>query len=337
MKKIIYFAFALIVSCTKQTTNECNFPDLNGPYLGQEIPGDSANVFAPGIVSSGMPDRDIAIYPDGSEIYFCRNIGNFKFATIFFTKIIDGKWTKPEVVSFATNPNYIFIEPHISPDGTKFLFASSMQAEGSEPGDMEIWVANREGDTWGKPYNIGAPINTITDQYFPSVTDDGTIYYTSEDTLTNEEFLYRSKFTDGEYQKPEKLPENVNMGRARFNAFVSPNEDYIIVPSFGMPDSYGATDYYIVFRDENDNWSQPVNMGETVNSANGREWSASLSPDGKFIFFMSAKSPDNTELVNDLNSKSFYELNNNAQNGYSDIYWVKADFINDLRKQAVFK
>ena len=337
MKKLLYVALILIVSCTNQTKEECQFPELTGPYLGQELPGDTAKLFASGIVSSGMPDRDVAIYPDGSEIYFSRNIGGFKFATLFFSKLENGKWTKPMVAPFATNPKFKFIEPHISPDGTKFYFASDMPADGDDPGDMEIWVADREGDSWGKPYNIGAPINTITDQYFPSVTHDGTIYYTSEDTLTNEEFIYRSKLVDGVYQKPEKLPKNVNIGRARFNAFVSPNEDYIIVPCFGMPDTYGATDYYIVFRNENDNWSQPINMGEKINSTNGQEWSASLSPDGKYIFFMSAKSPKNTELANEFSTKSFYELNNKAQNGYSDIYWVKADFIDELRNQAIFE
>jgi hypothetical protein len=32
----------------------------------------------------------------------------------------------------------------------------------------------------------------------------------------------------------------------------------------------------------------------------------------------------------------FDELNNMPQNGNSDIYWIKADFIEDLRKQAKF-
>ena len=126
------------------------------------------------------------------------------------------------------------------------------------------------------------------------------------------------------------------MGRARFNAFISPDETFIIVPAFGMPDSYGATDYYIVFRNENDQWSTPINMGPSVNSANGQEWSASLSPDGNYLFFMSAKSPDNTQSVSQLSSVLFEELNNSCQNGNSDIYWVKTDFIQKLKEKAVY-
>ena len=335
MKNLFYLILILFsIACSNQK-EECKFSELKGEYLGQELPVDSAVLFAPGIVSTGMDDRDIVIYPDGSEIYFCRNISNFKFSTIFYVKQIGEKWTKPKILEFATNPKFIYIEPHISPDGTKLYFASNMPAEGSEPGSMDIWVSDRLENGWGTPYSIGSPINTKTDQYFPSVTKSGTIYYTSEDSLTNEEFIYRSKLVDGVYQEPEKLPLNVNGGRARFNALISPDESFIIVPTFGLPESFGATDYYIVFRDENDNWSDPINMGDKVNSANGQEWSASLSPDGKYLFYMSAKIPDNIELPSQLTTTMFDELNNMPQNGKSDIYWINADFIKGIKEKVL--
>ena len=145
-----------------------------------------------------------------------------------------------------------------------------------------------------------------------------------------------SEFKDGKYQKPEMLPKNINMGRARFNALISPDESFIIVPAFGMPDSFGATDYYIVFRNENDQWSKPINMGAFVNSVNGQEWSASLSPDGNFLFFMSAKIPENVQLPVKLSTITFEEMNNTCQNGNSDIYWIKTDFIKELKKMAEY-
>ncbi|OFX89131.1 MAG: hypothetical protein A2W99_01955 [Bacteroidetes bacterium GWF2_33_16] len=332
---LLLIAIGFMFSCT-QTGTQNKYPELIGPYLGQEIPGDSARLFAPGIISTGMSDRDITIYPDGSEIYFCKNIGNFKYSTIFYVKQINNQWTKPEIVEFGTNPKFIYIEPHISPDGKKFYFASNMPVDGCKPGIMNIWICNRKKDNWGEPYPIGAPINTGTDQYYPSVTNDGTLYFTSEDSATNEEFIYRSKFIDGKYQKPEMLPKNINMGRARFNALISPDESFIIVPAFGMPDSFGATDYYIVFRNENDQWSKPINMGAFVNSVNGQEWSASLSPDGNFLFFMSAKIPENVQLPVKLSTITFEEMNNTCQNGNSDIYWIKTDFIKELKKMAEY-
>lgn len=333
-KNLIYLIFFLIaIACTNNNTEI--FPVLTGDYLGQNLPKDSAVLFAPGIVSTGMADRDIVVYPDGSEIYFCKNIKNFKFSTIFYTKQLNGVWTKPKVLEFATNPKFKYIEPHISPDGSKFFFASNMDIEGIDPGIMNIWISDRTENGWGEPYSIGAPITTNTDQYFPSVTKDGTLYYTSEDS-TNEEFIFRSKLVNGIYQEPEKLPLQVNGGRARFNAQISPDESFIIVPTFGYPDTYGATDYYIVFRNENDTWSEPINMGNQVNSANGQEWSASISPDGKYLFFMSARVSE-IEIEGEINLEFYDKMHNSPQNGLSDIYWISTDFIEDLRGVAVFK
>jgi Tol biopolymer transport system component len=332
-KKLIYLTFFLFaIACTNNKKE--TFPVLTGDYIGQELPQDSALLFAEGIVSTGMADRDVVFYPDGSEIYFCKNIKNFKFATIFYVKQIDGVWTEPKILEFATNPKFKYIEPHISPDGSKLYFASNMDLEGTEPGIMNIWISDRTENGWGAPYSIGSPINTKTDQYFPSVTNEGTIYFTSEDS-TNEEFIFRSKLVDGIYQEPEKLPMNINGGRARFNALISPDESFIIVPTFGLTDSYGATDYYIVFRNENDEWSKPINMGNQVNSKNGQEWSASISPDGKYLFFMSARVSE-MELEGEVTLDIYNELHNSPQNGLSDIYWVSTDFIEDLRLTASF-
>ncbi len=43
---------------------------LTGDYLGQPLPGDTPEVFAPGIVTRGRYTRDVAMTPDGSELYF---------------------------------------------------------------------------------------------------------------------------------------------------------------------------------------------------------------------------------------------------------------------------
>ena len=47
-----------------------SFPTLRGPYLGQELPGLEPRLFAPGMVSTGLATRDVAMTPDGNELYF---------------------------------------------------------------------------------------------------------------------------------------------------------------------------------------------------------------------------------------------------------------------------
>ncbi len=122
MKNLSFLLLILITFACVEQKGECKFPELKGEYFGQTLPGDSAILFAPGIISTGAGERDITFMPDGNEMYFCREIGNFKFATIFVTKLVNGTWTNPEVVEFCKNPEYLYFEPHISPDGKKILF-----------------------------------------------------------------------------------------------------------------------------------------------------------------------------------------------------------------------
>ncbi len=337
MKNLIYSIFIVIpVSITSclSSHQESDTPVIRGEYFGQKPPGESASLFAPGIISTGMNERDFAISPDGNEIFFCREAGNFKYVTIFYSRRSDDVWSTPEVWEFCTNPAYKYIEPHLSPDGQKLYFISTMPADSASTGTEDIWVCTKTGGKWMQPRNLGAPVNTTSKEFFPSVTSDGTIYYTHLDTVTNEEFIYRSKLVNGVYQDPEKLSANVNIGRARYNAFVSVDESYIIIPAYGMPGSYGATDYYISFRDTLDNWSQPVNMGPGINSTYPGEWSASVSADGKYIFFMSDRMGSMRPGM--LSRDSLQQFHNSPQNGNSDIYWISSAIIDELRDKAKF-
>ena len=45
-------------------------PILTGDYLGQEPPEMEPQLFAPGIVSTGLGERDVAMTPDGKYLFF---------------------------------------------------------------------------------------------------------------------------------------------------------------------------------------------------------------------------------------------------------------------------
>lgn len=308
-----------------------NFPELRGPYLGQEPPGLEPRIFAPGIVSTGLATRDIAMTPDGTELYFSVTLGGRSM--IMETRQHNGVWTEPAVAPFSGR--FLDIEPTISPDGKRFFFLSTRPQAGQEekPGWVyqDIWVMDREGDAWGEPYNLGPPVNSDAPEYFPSVTTDGTMYFTREgkDRVSA---TWRSRLVDGAYTDPEMLGPEVNCGRDRFNVFVAPDETFAIVPNVGREDSLGGVDYYVVFRSDDDTWFEPVNMGPAINQPEGREWSASLSPDGEYLFFMSSRAYGETDIP--LTSKSITDLVGlSTQPGWgsSDIWWVSAEVIEQLR------
>ena len=116
------------------------------------------------------------------------------------------------------------------------------------------------------------------------------------------------------------------------HAFVDPDERYIILAVVGLPDSRGSGDYYVVFRDERDRWSEPVNMGDEINTASGQEYAPYVSPDGRYFFFMSTRTTDIQErYAPTLTYGRLQDVFGAPGNGLPDIWWVRADFIMELQ------
>jgi ketosteroid isomerase-like protein len=137
---------------------------------------------------------------------------------------------------------------------------------------------------------------------------------------------------DGRYQEPERLPSQVNSGTSQFNAFVAPDESYLVVPVIGRTDSLGGCDYYVVFRATDDRWSEPINLGPTINTPGSQEFSPYVSPDGKYFFFMSSRFTRPDRLTYAL----LRDLRGRPGNGNADTWWVDATLVTSLRARAVF-
>ena len=77
-------------------------------------------IFEEGIINTGARERDFAISPDGSEVYFTLQSPQGVFQTIvFMRKDAKGKWTRPEIASFAGQ--YTDLAPAFSPAVKKFF------------------------------------------------------------------------------------------------------------------------------------------------------------------------------------------------------------------------
>jgi hypothetical protein len=327
----------LLVGCAPRSEEPepvaAGFPELRGPYLGQEPPGLEPRLFAPGVVSTGLATRDVAMTPDGSELYFSVTAG--ASTVIMVTRQVEGRWTEPQVAPFSGR--FLDIEPAISPDGQRFFFLSTRPQAHQEPRAgwvyQDIWVMDRQGDGWSEPANLGPPVNTEAPEYFPSVTADGSLYFTREhaDGVSS---TYRSRLVDGAYAEPELLPPQLNCGTNRANVFVAPDESFAIVPAMGREDSLGGFDYFVTFRSADDRWSEPVNLGPAINQPEGREWSASLSPDGRYLFFMSSRRTSAAATV--LTGRpisALLTMSLEPGQGASAIWWVSAEIIEALRPE----
>jgi outer membrane protein OmpA-like peptidoglycan-associated protein/tetratricopeptide (TPR) repeat protein len=82
-----------------------------------------------------------------------------------------------DVKGFDFNSNdYNTAHPAISPDGDRLYFSSDMPGG---YGGMDLWVCDKEGDTWSPPVNLGKNVNSYGDDLFPFVYDKNTLYYSS--------------------------------------------------------------------------------------------------------------------------------------------------------------
>lgn len=267
-----------------------SFPALAAdPFDSLMEVDETPRLLAPGFINTGMATRDLAMSVDGTEIYFCTNTAGYAHAVILVTRFVDNHWTEPEVVSFSGSRDYVDLEPALSPDGQSLFFYSTRPVQDGGENAQDLWVVHRQGEDWGEPENLGAPVNTEAAEFFPSVTADGTLYFCRADPTTRRHAIYRSRRQDGRYQEPEKLPAEVNSGVSQFNAWVAPDESAIIVPTAGHPDNLGGVDYWLSRRALDDTWQGPFNLGPVVNDGSRQSWSPYVSADGGKFFFMSSR------------------------------------------------
>jgi len=329
---LILFVIFYFASCRQ--AKEPGFPVLKGSYLGQNPPGTTPVVFAPGIVSTGLYTRDIAISKDGTEIYFC--ISDAAATAILVTKLINNRWTEPAIAPFSGKGFFDF-EPHISPDGTKFFFLSNRPPQGKEakPGwfYQKIWMMNRTDTGWSEPQIVEEPISSEDNEFFPSSTNEGTLYFTRSNK-EGKAMIYRSYLENNKYKKPEivniPIPENGIL----FNAFVAPNEDYIITCAFNIDSTNIDQDYYISFKKSTCEWSQLIKFGPEINSPGDNANSAYVSPDGKYLFFSSSrKNPSLPKIQSGSSIKEIIRTKSVPGYGASAIYWVDSKIIEKLRPE----
>lgn len=315
------------------------YPELHGPYLGQAPPtATEPALFAPGIVSTGFYERDLAVTSDGTEIFYGLVFG--KHVTIMHTRLVNGAWTEPEIAPFARDLSCFYFEPSLASDGNRLYFLCTRAPAGQKPKPgwayQNIWAVDRAANgSWGEPYMVGPPVSTDDEEYFPSITRDGTIYFTRLVQGSEENNIWRARLVDGVYAEAEMLPDEVNGTGSVYNACISPDESFLVACVGGRDDSItkGLPHYYVFFRNEDDTWSEGVNLGEKINFPGAQALSPAVSSDGKYFFFATTKAEGiDAKAPGALTARGIREYYGKPGNGLADIYWIDASYIRNLKK-----
>jgi Tol biopolymer transport system component len=236
-------------------------------------------VFAPGIVSTPFEEAAATFTPDGNTVYFYQGT---LYTTICFSKMINGKWTKPEVVPFSGQ--WSDWDPFLSPDGKKLFFVSNRPLEegasqNKPKKNSHLWYADHlPEDKWSKPNPVNAPFNfDDVSNYAPSLSNSGTLCFFSPSRDKNKRSSYYAKWLGDHYDVPKEL--SLNGDNEVSDPFIAPDESYIIFVS--------GNDIYISFR-QGDNWAQGQKLEPQVNNGDPI-WDPTVSPDGKMLYYTSAR------------------------------------------------
>jgi outer membrane protein OmpA-like peptidoglycan-associated protein/tetratricopeptide (TPR) repeat protein len=154
-----------------------------------------------------------------------------------------------------------------------------------------------------------APVNTRLHDYSPIISADGnTLIFTSNRsddekairTRTNYEDIYITKRTGNTWDAPKKISPNLNQKYNDAAASLSPDGKTLFLYY-----EEGAGDIYMS-RFEGGDWTKPVPLNKNINTSMYWETSASVSADGKKLYFASNRPGGLGELdlyVSELDAK----------------------------------
>ena len=334
MKKAIIIAYLMLIAAIAVNAQQSEFPKLTGPYLGQKPPGIVPEIFAPDIISTALSEGPPSFMPEGGEfvysIVYLKPHSGIK-SCIIICKEEEGKWTTPEVLF--PGVKYDDLYPFISYDGKWLFFQSNRPTNKPDlKNKYNIWASKRLEGGWGKSEPLPFPINGKGDVSGPSMSKTGEFFFTFM-SGKSEDGIYKSNYSDGKFSVPERLPENVNIKEAAFDGVVSPDGRYYLVSVYGKEDTFGATDLYVSFKDDNGNWTPLKNLGKEINTPQN-DGGITISPDGKYIFFAGCLVSNN--FYNSVISyKDILDYQTKPQYGNSDIYWVSAKIIEEYRQEKL--
>jgi Tol biopolymer transport system component len=287
-------------------------------------PPTETTLLAESFISTSINERDFALSPDGTEIYFTISTPQSTFQTIVLSTLEKSGWSKPEIVSFAGK--FSDLEPAFSDDGKKMYFASNRPLTGGKPKDFDIWVVERQGKLWGEPKNLGEPINTELDEFYPSITKKGNLYFTAQyQQGIGKEDIFMAAWKNDHFEKPFALDTAVNSKNYEFNAFVDPDEQFILYTSYGRKDDMGRGDLYMSVKDAKGKWLPSKNL-TTLNS-NRLDYCPYVSPDKKILLFTSERNSLPTSFEIKTSYNQIKEISSGTLNGTGNIYWISFDKI----------
>jgi len=292
MKKQLQFLLVILMMAISSFTLIAQSIPPDSLYLGQTPPGNIRKVFNLNADQGYFAAEKIAITPNGKEIYYEEvntNWTSFKFK---YYKYYNNKWNGP------LNLLSGFYCLSLSPDGSSIYFENNNY--------NDSWISSRQDTVWSPPVRFlkNFKVHSL------NVTSLGN-YYLSSNIAGGLGQRDICKLIVENYDTTlVGLGRPLNSSANEGDFFISNDESFIIVMS-NRSGGFGNTDLFLSYSKSNNTWTNPKNMGASVNTV-GDDFAPYVTVDNKYLFYESGYSSP------------------------SSIYWIKVDELIDSLRYTNF-
>lgn len=193
---------------------------------------------------------------------------------------------------YVINSSFDEQNPVLSPDGKTLYFTIGNHPSNvggkKDPGD--IWFSRKEGSQWSNPVHAGAMVNNGAYNAVAGFSGDGEQlflhgHYSGTGTPAKTQGISVSRINSSGWTRPNNItiPYFLNKSGIMCGSLSSDNSVFVFsAESYG---THGVDDIYVSIR-EGEKWSEPKNLGATINTQ-FQELSPSLSDDTRTLYFSS--------------------------------------------------
>lgn len=260
--------------------------------------------FNPINLGSSINSKDSEYFPsltvDEETILFTRRIPNPKapqgFNEDFYISHKKNKeWQEAYNIQKPINTEFNEGAPSLSADGQLLIFTAcelygNYGGNRKGLGSCDLFYSQRQGSNWSEPYNLGNTINSKHWETQPSFSADGkTLYFIrgirDRSGNRNGDVYVSSLNADLMWSKPVPLNSSINTRGNEESVFIHPDGQTLYFSSDGHP-GMGGLDIFMSRKDEEGEWSEPINMGYPINT-HKNENSLLVASDGLTAYFAS--------------------------------------------------
>jgi Tol biopolymer transport system component len=296
------------------------------------VPPGSATLVGDGVISTRDYEQNSSFTSDGRTLYFTkRSLWPAYESVLCESHLVNGRWSEPTVLPFSGSD--YDSDPFVTADGSRLYFASRRPVDGHEHRDRDIWYADRTAAGWSAAQRLPAPVNSSADEAYPVLVKDGSLYFTSSprDSTAQQQDTYRAQWLGDHFAPPVELAGDSDRVYGRLQAYVSPDETFMVFVSWHDDDTktqagiYSPGDLYVSER-ANDVWQRGRHLPAPINSA-AAERAPMVSSDGRTLYFTSergfATAHPSRATTYDALERHLHE----SRNGLGDIYQVPIEML----------